>query len=118
MSRSTTKAETTTTEPKGVDGDETFVAPETAPKTPEPTEGSVRVKYIGSTVHTRVLTQADFNKAGLSDVGKHTWELENGHTVDLSSVPDAEKVAEFLTTNDLFKVEGKPTFKRLEAGEL
>lgn len=114
---SKTKAETTTSEPTGTDED-TFVAPETAPKTPEPTEGSVRVKYIGSTVHTRVLSQADFSKAGLNDVGKHTWELENSHTVDLSNVNDAEKVAEFLTTNDLFKVEGKPTFKRLEAGEL
>jgi hypothetical protein len=119
MSKSTTKAETTTTEPKGVDGTgeqtsqqgETFTPPALSPKTPDPS-GSKRVKYTGPSVHTRILKDADFKRAGLEGVGIQRWSLENNHTVDLSDAP--EGTVKFLTESDALKGE----FKLLEPGEL
>lgn len=82
--------------------------------TPAAEEKGVRVKYLGDTLHNRVLNDADFKRAGLDGVGKQSWNKDNNHTVTL----DNKDAVKFLTESKVFEVNGKPSFKVLGAGEL
>lgn len=62
---------------------------------------AVKIKYTGSTVHTRVLTAKDFKDAGFDGVKNQEWSLANNHTVDASDWP--KDAVEFVT--------GQPDFK-------
>lgn len=75
---------------------------------------SLRIKYTGPTVHTRVLNASDFKSAGIEDVGKKQWDLGNNHTVDFGEYEGDKDALVRYFENSLHGGD----FKVLQPGEL